>query len=177
MHIFSVFLTISLCLSLCHSLHLSLSLHFCFALYICVSLLVSPCVSAGDLTASVYTVTSKSAVLSWSKYSGSSSYRLTASPRNSPDPSVFTSFSQFTLIGSIISLSPNTAYTFKVEALDSSMRVLAQTSVNGYTGVYHTHIYMFCLLTAILSLTAVVKIVTNVSSLSVDHDYRNMPVL
>ncbi|MCI4387775.1 hypothetical protein PGIGA_G00078070, partial [Pangasianodon gigas] len=85
------------------------------------------------LTVSVYTVTSKSAVLSWSKYAGSSSYRLTATPRNSPNPSGFSSFSQNTVMGSINTLSPNTAYTFKLEALDSSMRVLAQASVDRYT--------------------------------------------
>ncbi|XP_060792800.1 fibronectin type III domain-containing protein 7-like [Neoarius graeffei] len=90
-------------------------------------------VQGDDLTISVYTVTSKSAVLTWSKYVGSSSYRLTASPRNSPDPSVFSSFSQNTVMGSISTLSPNTNYIFKVEALDSSMSVLAQNSVNGCT--------------------------------------------
>ncbi|XP_062871771.1 fibronectin type III domain-containing protein 7-like [Trichomycterus rosablanca] len=87
----------------------------------------------GDLNVSVYTVTSKSAVLKWNKYTGSASYRLTASPRNSPDPSVFSSFSQNTIMGSINTLSPNTAYRFQVEALDSSMSVLAQTSVDGST--------------------------------------------
>ncbi|KAF5894692.1 fibronectin type III domain-containing protein 7-like, partial [Clarias magur] len=86
-----------------------------------------------NLTVRVYTVTSKSAVLSWSTHDGSSSYRLTALPRNSPNPSVFSSFSPNTVMGSINTLSPNTAYTFTVEALDSSMRVLAQNSVDGLT--------------------------------------------
>ncbi|KAB5546671.1 hypothetical protein PHYPO_G00074720 [Pangasianodon hypophthalmus] len=90
-------------------------------------------VQGNVLTVSVYTVTSKSAVLSWSKYAGSSSYRLTATPRNSPNPSGFSSFSQNTVLGSINTLSPNTAYTFRLEALDSSMRVLAQASVDRYT--------------------------------------------
>ncbi|XP_036446665.1 fibronectin type III domain-containing protein 7 [Colossoma macropomum] len=90
-------------------------------------------VQGSTLTISIYTVTSKSAVLRWSSFSGSSSYRVTAFLRNSVEPSVFSSFSQNTLIGSINSLSPNTAYTFQVEALDGSMTVLAQSSVDGFT--------------------------------------------
>ncbi|XP_066529361.1 fibronectin type III domain-containing protein 7 [Hoplias malabaricus] len=90
-------------------------------------------VQGSPLTISIYTVTSKSAVVRWTSYSSSSSYRVTASPRNSPEPSVFSSFSQNSVMGSINSLSPNTAYTFKVEALDGSMTVLAQASVDGST--------------------------------------------
>ncbi|KAI4896050.1 hypothetical protein NFI96_015040, partial [Prochilodus magdalenae] len=89
--------------------------------------------SGSTLTISIYTVTSKSAVLHWSSYSGSSSYRVTAFLRNSPEPLVFSSFSQNTVMGSINSLSPNTAYTFQVEALDGSMTVLDHSSVDGST--------------------------------------------
>uniref|UniRef100_A0A3B1IZI5 Fibronectin type III domain-containing protein 7-like n=1 Tax=Astyanax mexicanus TaxID=7994 RepID=A0A3B1IZI5_ASTMX len=78
-------------------------------------------------------VTSKSAVLQWSSYSGSSSYRVTAYPLNSLDPLVFSSYSQNTVMGSINSLSPNTAYTFKVEALDGTMTTLSQATVDGST--------------------------------------------
>ncbi|GAA6076391.1 fibronectin type III domain-containing protein 7 [Tachysurus ichikawai] len=86
-----------------------------------------------DLPFSLYTVTSKSAVLTWSKYAGSSSYRLTASLRSSPNQSVFTAFGQNTVMGSVTPLYPNSAYTFKVEALDGSMVVLASATVDGYT--------------------------------------------
>ncbi|XP_072553287.1 fibronectin type III domain-containing protein 7 [Salminus brasiliensis] len=90
-------------------------------------------VQGSPLTISIYTVTSKSAVLRWSSYSGSSSYRVTAFPRNSPEPLVFSSFSQNTVMGSINSLSPNIAYTFQVEALDGAMTALAQARVDGST--------------------------------------------
>lgn len=90
-------------------------------------------VQGTPLSISIYTVTSKSAVLRWSSYSGSSSYRVTAYPRNSLDPLVFSSFSQNTVMGSINSLSPNTAYTFKVEALDGTMTTLSQATVDEST--------------------------------------------
>ncbi|KAG7323409.1 hypothetical protein KOW79_013111 [Hemibagrus wyckioides] len=86
-----------------------------------------------DLPISMYTVTSKSAVLSWSKYAGSYSYRLTATLRNSPNQSVFSTFGQNTVMGSVAPLYPSSAYTFRVEALDSSMGVLASATVDGYT--------------------------------------------
>ncbi|XP_017341938.1 fibronectin type III domain-containing protein 7 [Ictalurus punctatus] len=95
--------------------------------------IVAQNVVQGNLTVSMYTVTSKTAVLSWTKYMGSSSYRLTASLRNSPNPSAFSIFSQNIVMGTINTLSSNTNYTFKLEALDSSMTVLAQASVDGYT--------------------------------------------
>lgn len=91
--------------------------------------------SGSTFTLSIYTVTSKSAVLNWNSYPGSSSYRITAFLLNSPQPYTFSSFSQNTIMGSINSLTPNTAYTFQVEALDASMTVLAQASVGGSTGM------------------------------------------
>lgn len=138
-------------MSLCVSFHvclyfLSLSVFF-FCLSLCLPLLslcdslrVSLSYPSGvDLPFSLYTVTSKSAVLTWSKYAGSSSYRLTASLRSSPNQSVFTAFGQNTVMGSVTPLYPNSAYTFKVEALDGSMVVLASATVDGYTGMYNTN--------------------------------------
>lgn len=88
------------------------------------------------MTVNVFTVTSKSAVLRWSRYDGALSYRVTASLRNSPVPLVFASFGQNTVLGSVNSLNPNTAYTFRVEALDSLMNGLADANVDGSTGAY-----------------------------------------
>lgn len=89
--------------------------------------------SGSSMTVSVFTVTSKSAVLRWSRYDGALSYRVTASLRNSPVPLVFASFGQNTVLGSVNSLNPNTAYTFRVEALDSLMNGLADANVDGST--------------------------------------------
>ncbi|TRZ00552.1 hypothetical protein DNTS_008546 [Danionella cerebrum] len=85
------------------------------------------------MTVNIFTVTSKSAVLQWSRYEGALSYRVTASLRNSPTPVLFASFGQNTIMGSINSLSPNTAYTFRVEALGNLMNLLADVNVDGST--------------------------------------------
>lgn len=88
------------------------------------------------MSVSIFTVTSKSAVLRWSRYEGALSYRVTASLRNSPVSVVFANFGQNTIMGSVNSLNPNTAYTFHVEALGSLMNVLADANVDGSTGTY-----------------------------------------
>ncbi|XP_043080820.1 fibronectin type III domain-containing protein 7-like [Puntigrus tetrazona] len=89
--------------------------------------------SGSTITVSVFTVTSKSAVLRWSKYEGALSYKVTASLRNSQVPVVFASFGQNTIMGSVNSLNPNTAYTFRVEALGSQMDMLTDATVDGST--------------------------------------------
>ncbi|XP_016113661.1 fibronectin type III domain-containing protein 7-like [Sinocyclocheilus grahami] len=89
--------------------------------------------SGSTITVSIFTVTSKSAVLRWSKYEGALSYRVTASLRNSQVPVVFASFGQNTIMGSVNSLNPNTAYTFRVEALGSHMNMLTDAAVDGST--------------------------------------------
>ncbi|XDV27992.1 hypothetical protein PO909_031420 [Leuciscus waleckii] len=56
----------------------------------------------------------------WSGQSGASSYKITATPKNSPEPSVFAQFSGSTVMGSVNSLSPNTVYKMRVEAMDNA---------------------------------------------------------
>ncbi|XP_051962450.1 fibronectin type III domain-containing protein 7 [Xyrauchen texanus] len=90
-------------------------------------------ITGSTISVNIFTVTSKSAVVRWSRYEGAQSYRVTASLRNSPVPVVFASFGQNTVMGSVNSLSPNTAYTFRVEALGSFMNVLADDIVDGST--------------------------------------------
>nr|XP_055044179.1 fibronectin type III domain-containing protein 7 [Misgurnus anguillicaudatus] len=85
------------------------------------------------MTVSVFTVTSKSAVVRWSRYEGALSYRVTASLPNSQVPVVFASFGQNTVMGSVNSLNPNTAYTFRVEALGDLMNLLGDATVDGST--------------------------------------------
>ncbi|XP_076840115.1 fibronectin type III domain-containing protein 7-like [Brachyhypopomus gauderio] len=97
------------------------------------AVLLQNSVQGTTLSVSIYTVTSKSVVLRWNSYPGTASFRVSATPQNSPDPVVFTSFSPYTIIGSVSPLTPNTAYTFRVEALDNSLSVLKQSSANGYT--------------------------------------------
>ncbi|KAA0706757.1 Fibronectin type III domain-containing protein 7 [Triplophysa tibetana] len=85
------------------------------------------------MTVSIFTVTSKSAVVRWSRYEGAQSYRVTASLRNSAVPVVFATFGQNTVMGSVNSLTPNTLYTFRVEAIGNLNNMLADISADGST--------------------------------------------
>ncbi|CAL1579783.1 unnamed protein product [Knipowitschia caucasica] len=94
---------------------------------------VEICAAQNDMTLSVYTVTSKSLTLKWTKVPGASFYKLEATPKNSPQGQVFVQFDQNTILGSIISLSPNTQYTVKIEAMDELMTVLASAETDTST--------------------------------------------
>ncbi|KAK5869559.1 hypothetical protein PBY51_024266 [Eleginops maclovinus] len=76
--------------------------------------------AAQAIQVSVFSTTSKSAILRWTRVSGASSYKVTAAPQNSPgNPVGYAMFGANTVMGSIHSLSPNIFYTFTVEALDN----------------------------------------------------------
>ncbi|XP_043989836.1 fibronectin type III domain-containing protein 7 isoform X1 [Gambusia affinis] len=83
------------------------------------------CTAQNDITLSVFTVTSKSMTVQWSVHSGASSYKITATPKNSPARPVFAQFSGNTVMGSVNSLSPNTVYTMQLEAMDNALNVLS----------------------------------------------------
>ncbi|XP_014840250.1 PREDICTED: fibronectin type III domain-containing protein 7-like [Poecilia mexicana] len=83
------------------------------------------CTAQNDITLSVFTVTSKSMTVQWSGHSGASSYKITATPKNSPERPVFAQFSGNTVMGSVNSLSPNTVYTMQLEAMDNALNVLS----------------------------------------------------
>ncbi|XP_027875321.1 fibronectin type III domain-containing protein 7 [Xiphophorus couchianus] len=83
------------------------------------------CTAQNDITLSVFTVTSKSMTVQWSVHSGASSYKITATPKNSPARPVFAQFSGNTVMGSVNSLSPSTVYTMQLEAMDNALNVLS----------------------------------------------------
>ncbi|KAK2900553.1 hypothetical protein Q8A67_008668 [Cirrhinus molitorella] len=87
----------------------------------------------GNITLSVFTVTSKSMTVRWSGHTGASSYKITATPKNSPEPSVFAQFSGSTVMGSVNSLSPNTVYRMRVEAMDNAVNVLSSAETEETT--------------------------------------------
>ncbi|XP_072525244.1 fibronectin type III domain-containing protein 7 [Salminus brasiliensis] len=91
------------------------------------------CAAQNDLTLSVFTVTSKSMTVRWSGHSGASSYKITATPKNSRDQPVFAQFSGSTVMGSVNSLSPNTVYTMRVEAMDNAVNVLSSAETEETT--------------------------------------------
>ncbi|KAI4885461.1 hypothetical protein NFI96_014413, partial [Prochilodus magdalenae] len=69
----------------------------------------------------------------WSGHTGASSYKITATPKNSPDLPVFAQFSGSTVMGSVNSLSPNTVYTMRVEAMDNAINVLSSAETEETT--------------------------------------------
>lgn len=99
----------------------------------CISSL-SPPLAPLDVTLSVFTVTSKGVTVQWSGSSGASSYKITATAKNSPEPSAFTQFGSNTVMGSVNSLSPNTVYTVQLEAMDNAFNVLSSAETEVMTG-------------------------------------------
>lgn len=90
--------------------------------------------SPSDITLSVFTVTSKSMTVQWSGHTGASSYKITATPKNSPERPVFAQFSGNSVMGSVNSLSPNTVYTMQLEAMDNALNVLSSAATEETTG-------------------------------------------
>ncbi|XP_067086836.1 fibronectin type III domain-containing protein 7-like [Osmerus mordax] len=99
------------------------------------ALLSIACQSAAlsGLHVSVFSVTSKSMAVQWTKYSSATSYKITVTPKNSPSHPAFAQFGPNSVMGSVNSLSPNTLYTVKVEAMDASLNVLSQAQVEKIT--------------------------------------------
>ncbi|KAM3876349.1 fibronectin type III domain-containing protein 7-like [Diretmus argenteus] len=88
------------------------------------------------MTVSVFSTTSKTIFLRWTRYPGASSYKITIAPKNSPNnPSAFAQFGPNTVMGSVNSLSPNTLYVCNVEALDSSQLTLSNATVDSTTAL------------------------------------------
>ncbi|XP_071421756.1 fibronectin type III domain-containing protein 7 [Pithys albifrons albifrons] len=81
------------------------------------------------LSVSIYDVTSRSISVRWPKFSGASSYRVTATAVNTVGPSLLVHFSDVTLKASLTSLIPNTVYAIQVEAIDKNGITLAETHI------------------------------------------------
>ncbi|XP_017275873.1 fibronectin type III domain-containing protein 7-like [Kryptolebias marmoratus] len=87
-----------------------------------------------DLQVSVFSITSKTVYLKWTKYSGAASYKISAALKSSPNsPFAFATFGPNTVMGSITSLSQDVEYIFTVEALDASQTVLSSASTETTT--------------------------------------------
>ncbi|XP_056912468.1 fibronectin type III domain-containing protein 7 [Takifugu flavidus] len=89
--------------------------------------------AAENETLSVFAVTSKSMTVQWKSHSGASFYKITATPKNSPERPVFAQFSGNTVMASINSLSPNTVYTMQLEAMDNALNVLSSAQTEEIT--------------------------------------------
>ncbi|NXE22359.1 FNDC7 protein, partial [Ardeotis kori] len=78
---------------------------------------------------SVYDVTSRSISLKWPKFSGASSYRVTATAVNTVGHSLLAHFSDVTLKGTLTSLIPGTIYAIRAEATDKNGMTLAEAQI------------------------------------------------
>ncbi|NWI56182.1 FNDC7 protein, partial [Calyptomena viridis] len=78
---------------------------------------------------SIHDVTSRSFSLRWSRFSGASSYRVTATAVNTVGHSLLVHFSEVTLKATLTSLIPNTIYAIQAEAIDKNGIILAETQI------------------------------------------------
>ncbi|XP_053178492.1 fibronectin type III domain-containing protein 7-like [Scomber japonicus] len=94
----------------------------------------SQAAAQSGIVLSVFSVTSKTAILRWTRYSGASSYKITVAAKSSPStPIAFAQFGPNTVMGSVNSLSQNIEYVFTVEALDNSQGVLSSSDIESST--------------------------------------------
>lgn len=91
------------------------------------------CIFLG-FSVSIYNVTSESIYLRWPKFSGASSYKVTARAVNAVGRSLLAHFSDVTLKGILTSLIPNTVYAIRAEAIDKNGIILAETQIIQSTG-------------------------------------------
>ncbi|XP_019712186.1 fibronectin type III domain-containing protein 7 isoform X1 [Hippocampus comes] len=63
--------------------------------------------------------------MQWTGHTGATTYKITATPKNSPERPFFAQFSGDSVMGSVNSLSPNTVYTVQLEAMDHTLNVLS----------------------------------------------------
>ncbi|NXF04890.1 FNDC7 protein, partial [Smithornis capensis] len=78
---------------------------------------------------SIYDVTSRSISLRWPKFSGASSYRVTATAVSAAGHSLLLHFSDVTLKATLTSLIPNTIYALQAEAIGKNGIILAETQI------------------------------------------------
>ncbi|XP_075364327.1 fibronectin type III domain-containing protein 7 [Mycteria americana] len=104
----------------------SKSLIFIGLLFNCLEMIFS---ANTGFSMSIYNVTSRSIYLRWPKFSGASSYRVTATAVNTVGHSLLAHFSDVTLKGTLTSLIPNTIYAIQAEAIDKNRIILAETQI------------------------------------------------
>ncbi|XP_075340569.1 fibronectin type III domain-containing protein 7-like [Odontesthes bonariensis] len=101
-----------------------------------IFILLSICsqAAAQSGTVSIFSATSKTVILRWTRYAGAASYKITAALKSSPSNTIaFATFGPNTVMGSISSLSQDVSYIFTVEALDDSQATLSSASTETST--------------------------------------------
>ncbi|XP_053719565.1 fibronectin type III domain-containing protein 7-like [Synchiropus splendidus] len=91
-------------------------------------------VSSSDLSVTVFSTTSRSTILRWTRVDNAQSYRISVAKSSSPSsPVAFAMFGGNTVMGSVNSLSPNVLYTFTVEALGQNRTPLDSAQIQTST--------------------------------------------
>lgn len=94
-------------------------------------------VSSG-IQVSIFSATSKSMILRWTRVPEASSYKITVATQSSPTiPIAFATFGPNTVMGSVNSLSPDIEYIFEIEALDNSQAPLTSATLVSFSGDVH----------------------------------------
>ncbi|KAM6922050.1 fibronectin type III domain-containing protein 7-like [Xenentodon cancila] len=89
-----------------------------------------------DIQLSLFSATSKTVILKWTRYSGASSYKISAALKSSPNnPIAFVTYGPNTVMGSINSLSQEIEYILTVKALDASQTTLSSASIETSTAL------------------------------------------
>ncbi|XP_078075310.1 fibronectin type III domain-containing protein 7-like [Mustelus asterias] len=81
----------------------------------------------------IFTVTSRSISVRWSRHLGAHSYRLSASSNAALGQPAFVIFNNRFVLGTVSSLVPGTLYNVKVEVLDGNANVLAEAQTQQLT--------------------------------------------
>lgn len=90
---------------------------------------------------SMFSATSKTMILRWTKVTGATSYKITVALKSSPSsPVAFATFGPNTVMGSVNSLSPNNIYIFTVEGLDDNQITLSSAALEQSTSEQHFHV-------------------------------------
>ncbi|XP_073331837.1 fibronectin type III domain-containing protein 7-like [Pagrus major] len=106
--------------------------------WLVISVLMGICsqaaVATGGIEVTVFSASSKTMILRWTRVSGASSYKITVAPASSPNNHItYVTFGPNTVLGSVNSLSPNIVYKFTVEALDNSQVALSTAVLDAPT--------------------------------------------
>lgn len=100
---------------------------------------------SSGIQVSVFSATSKSVILRWTRVPGASSYKITVATQSSPNiPTAFATFGPNTVMGSVNSLSPDVEYIFAIEALDNSQAALASATLASSSGDVHLCPFLLC---------------------------------
>ncbi|XP_067845840.1 fibronectin type III domain-containing protein 7-like [Heptranchias perlo] len=101
--------------------------------YVLLTCIANMSSASTDFTMTLYTVTSRTISVRWSRYVGAHSYKLSATSNAATGQPVFVNFNNRFIIGTVASLLPATLYNVKVEVLDWNGNVLAQAQTQQLT--------------------------------------------